>query len=90
MKKNTDKMRITVSQQMVINLAMNNPKGWMNDEKSYIIAEAGGPQMAEDGRIWFIGSFLAHLHYRGNFRFDTKFERIGNKQYVSVDHKKIK
>ena len=93
MKKATEKkMHITFSQEMVINLAVDRPKCWSNDDpnKSYIIAEAGGPQMANDGRMWFIGSFVAHLYHRGNFRFDAKFENIGGKQYVSVDHKKIK
>lgn len=86
------KMHITLSQEMVINLAVDRPKNWREESpaKSYIIFEAGGPQIAEDGRTWFIGSFIAHLYHRGDYRFDTKFERIGGKQYVSVGHKKIK
>ena len=84
-------MHITLSQEMVINLAVDRPKNWREDgaDQSYIIMEAGSPQMANDGREWFIGSFIAHLWHRGNYRFDCKFENIGGKQYVSVDHKKI-
>lgn len=83
-------MKITFSQEMVINLALDNPKAFSMDGKSYIIAEKGAPQMAEDGRTWFIGSFVAHLWHRGIYHFVSKFETIGGKQYISVEHKKMK
>lgn len=85
------KMHITASQDAIISLALGRrDRKPYNREKSWIVAEAGGPQMAENGREWFIGSFIAHLWHRGTYRFDTKFERIGNHQYVSCDHKKVK
>lgn len=89
MKQNKE-MHITASQDAVISLAIGGRgRKPYNREKSWIVSEAGGPQMAENGREWFIGSFIAHLWHRGTYRFDTKFERIGNAQYVSCEHKKI-
>lgn len=86
-----NKMHITASQDKVIGLTFNEQgKKPYNRERSWIIAEAGGPQMSEDGREWFIGDFIAHIYRKGVFRFNVKFERIGNQQYVAVDHKKVK
>lgn len=84
-------MHITESQNNVISLALNEQGRKPYDRsKSWIIAEAGGPQMSEEGREWFIGSFLAHIHRKGTFRFDTKFETLGGMEYVNVEHKKVK
>ena len=53
-------MHITASQDKVIGLTFNEQgKKPYNREKSWIIAEAGGPQMSEDGREWFIGDFTS-------------------------------
>ena len=84
-------MRITDSQDAVIALALNEQgKKPYNREKSSIIFEAGSTQIAEDGREWFIGSFIAHIYRKGKFRFDTRFEKWGNmEQVVSVLHRKI-
>ena len=84
-------MRITDSQDAVIALALNEQgKTTYNREKSAIIFEAGGAQMANDGREWYIGSFIAKIYRKGTFRFDTKFELWGNgEQVFCVFHKKI-
>jgi hypothetical protein len=84
-------MRITASQDAVIALALNEQgKTPYNREKSSITFEAGSTQMANDGREWYIGSFIAKIYRKGTFRFDTRFELWGNgEQVFCVFHKKI-
>ena len=85
-----NKMHITPSQDAVIALHFNEQgKKPYNREKSWIICEAGGPQMDDAGRNWFIGTFWAHIYRKGDYHFETKFERWGNgEQCVSVKAQK--
>lgn len=60
-----------------------------NREKSYIISENGADTTDKAGRSVFVGTFTAHLHYRGNFKFTCYLEDILGKQFYSVDKEKI-
>lgn len=57
-------------------------------EKSYIICESGTNTTDKAGRSVFIGTFTAHLHHRGNFKFTCALEDIMGKQFYSVDKEK--
>ena len=57
-------------------------------EKSYIISENGAETTDKAGRSVFVGTFTAHLHYRGNFKFTCYLENIMGKQFYSVDKEK--
>lgn len=60
-----------------------------NREKSSIIFE-GGTQQFYNGRLVFVGSFIAKIWYKGVYRFDCEIETWGNgKKLYSVTHKKI-
>ena len=85
-----DKMHITHSQKNVIRKT-DKFSTWDYDlyafaaPDNYILAEAGGPQMAENGTMYFVGSFIAHIYRKGNYRFECSF----NRDEVTVTCKKI-
>ena len=85
-------MFITESQNNVILLATYNyARQPYNRDKSWIISEDGAPQYDELGRYWFVGTFVAHLWHRGDYRFEVKFERFGDgRQFVNVVSHKCK
>ena len=61
-----------------------------NREKSYVVSENGGEEIAECGRKYWVGEFTAKLWHRGTYRFKCKLEKWGDgKQYYSVEHKKV-
>lgn len=60
-----------------------------NREKSSIIFE-GGTEQNYNGRLVFVGSFIAKIWYKGVYRFDCEIETWGNgKKLYSVTHKKL-
>ena len=80
-------MKITDVQDYSIRLPYQFEK--YNREKSYIIFE-GGTEEEYNGHKVFVGSFIVHIYYKGNYRFDCKIETWGDGRSVySVTHKKI-
>lgn len=60
-----------------------------NRGKSSIIFE-GGTVQNYNGRLVFVGSFIAKIWYKGIYRFDCEIETWGNgKKLYSVTHKKL-
>ena len=85
-----DKMYITNSQKNVIRETDKFSTWYYNlynffTPENYIIAEAGAPQIAENGTMYFVGSFIAHIYRKGNYRFDCEF----NRDKVNVTYRKI-
>jgi hypothetical protein len=90
-----DKMHITHSQKNVIRetdkfKTWNYPWNYnfyynFPAPENYIVAEAGGPQIAENGMMYFVGSFIAHIYRKGNYRFECEF----NRDKVNVTCRKI-
>ena len=80
-------MKITDCQDYTIRMPIDFER--YNREKSNIIFEAGSEQNFNEHPV-FVGTFIAHIWYKGNYRFDCKIETWGNGQTIySVTHKKI-
>lgn len=85
-----DKIHITNSQKNVIRETDKFSTYFFNlynfsAPENYIVFEAGAPQMAENGTMYFVGSFIAHIYRNGDYRFDCEF----NRDKVNVTYKKI-
>lgn len=79
-------MEITNNQDYAIAFALGTFN--YHREKSYVICESGRNVTDKNGCSVFVGVFVAHLHYRGNFRFTCYLEEIMGKQFYSVDKEK--
>lgn len=80
-------MKISSNQDYAIALSLGTFN--YNKEKSYIISENGVDTTDKAGRSVFEGTFTAHLHYRGNFKFTCYLEEFMGKQFYSVDKEKV-
>jgi hypothetical protein len=81
------KMEITNNQNYAIAFSLGTFN--YHRERSYIICESGTNTTDNAGRSVFVGTFTAHLHYRGNFKFTCYLEDIMGKQFYSVDKEKV-
>lgn len=80
-------MKITEYQDYAIRMPIEFEK--YNREKSSIIFEAGTEEEYNYHKV-YVGTFIAHIWYKGNYRFDCKIETWGNgKKVYAVTHKKI-
>lgn len=80
-------MKITDCQDYAIRMPHTTEK--YNREKSYIIFE-GGTEQEYNGHKVYVGTFIVHIWYKGNYRFDCKIETWENgKKIYSVTFKKI-